>query len=155
MRKRKIERGLVERLREGMSGCETHTVSNQHQLSRETSGYTEIMSSGVGRDGNRKQMKRENEREGSHNPSSGNLIEFQRAGKGKREERECVMHTHAFAYMCFFMYIYLLIHAGELVLVPRFSLSKASFSTTSRVINSTNFWRFHLAQQQKRVFEDF
>ena len=62
-----MERGLVEREKE--TGCQggRHIRSpDLHQLSRETPGYKEIMSSGAGRDGkNTKQMKRENEREGS------------------------------------------------------------------------------------------
>ena len=48
------------------------------------------------------------------------------------------MHFISF-YMCVYIYIY----AGELVLVPHFSLSRVSLSTTSRVRNSTTFWGDH------------
>ena len=49
-------------------------------------------------------------------------------------------------YIYMYVYVYIYIYAGELVLVPRFSgkfsLSRISFSTTSRVRNSTKIGIF-------------
>ena len=49
---------------------------------------------------------------------------------------------------------YIYIYAGELVLVPRFGLSRVRNSTTSRVRNSTTFWGDHF-RTTKIGFVDF
>ena len=49
------------------------------------------------------------------------------------------------------MYIYI----GELVLVPRFSPSRARNSTTSRARNSTTSWGDHFRTTKNRVFWGF
>ena len=53
------------------------------------------------------------------------------------------------------IHIYIYIYAGELVLVPRFSLSRARNSTTSRVRNSTTSWGDHFRTTKIGFFWGF
>ena len=110
-RREEMERGLVEREKE--TGCQggRHTRSpDLHQLSRETPGYKEIMSSGGWERWEKHKADEKREREGGFmHLSSRKMRGFQRAGKGKRKERECVMYTHAFAYVCICIYPYIYI----------------------------------------------
>ena len=109
---KEIERGLVEREKEtGVSGWETHMVSRSTSIEqRDSRIQRDHVERGWERWKNTKQMKRENEREGSYILPLGRWESSKELARerGKRENVLCIrMRLHTCVYVCVYIYIYI------------------------------------------------